>query len=323
MSIENYAMELLIDARGLEMQFPKTASPSVHDLDLQVYEGQLFGLVGPDGAGKSTTLRMLASVLEPKKGTVKIAGHDMVKEVEQIRELIGYMPQNFSLYSDLSVQENLEFFASIHMMPTELKKKRIAEMLSFTRLESFHTRRAGKLSGGMKKKLALACAMVHSPQILLLDEPTTGVDPVSRRELWNILTTIVHQGVTVILSTPYMDEAERCHQVAMLYGGSLLTSGSPDMLSASLPFFVLDVKARPRKEMRRVVTEMPGILEWHPVGDRLRLALPKENGMADQIMQRLNERFIQEKLEVDFLRMVRPGMEDVFVHLISERRGKQ
>ncbi len=316
-------MELMIDVRRLSMRFPRTGAPAVHDLDMQIYRGQLFGIVGPDGAGKTTTLRMLASVLEPDGGSVEIAGHDIVKAVEQVRELIGYMPQNFSLYPDLNVQENLEFFADIHVMPTELKKERIAEMLSFTRLEPFRARRAGKLSGGMKKKLALACAMVHSPQVLLLDEPTTGVDPVSRRELWNILTALVQQEVTVVLSTPYMDEAERCHQVAMLYGGSLLASGSPSLLAASLPFSVLDVKARPRKDMRRVVADTPGILEWRPVGDRLRLALPKENGMAARIMQSLRDRFIGEQLEVDFLRMERPGMEDVFVHLISERRGRQ
>ncbi len=315
-------MEIAIEAKGLQRRFPKMASPAVHDLDLTIHHGRLFGLVGPDGAGKTTTLRMLASVLEPDEGVARVAGHDVVKEAETIRELIGYMPQNFSLYPDLSVQENLEFFADIHRMRAEYKRNRIAEMLAFTRLEPFRKRRAGNLSGGMKKKLALACALVHAPQILMLDEPSTGVDPVSRRELWTILTEVVQQGVTVLLSTPYMDEAERCHQVGMLYGGSLLASGSPEEMSASLPFSIIEVKARPRKEMRRIVGETPGIAEWRPVGDRLRLAVRNENGQVQTIMETLSQRFKEEGLAVDFIRVERPGMEDVFVHLVTERRSR-
>ncbi len=231
------------------------------------------------------------------------------------------MPQNFSLYPDLSVDENLLFFADIHRMPAAKKAARIHEMLEFTRLADFRGRRAGKLSGGMKKKLALACALVHEPEILLLDEPSTGVDPVSRRELWHILTEIVQQGVTVILSTPYMDEAERCHQVGMLYDGRLLTSGSPLQIAAELPFAIIEVKASPRKEMRRVVAETEGISHWRPVGDRLRLAVPKDNGQVKQVIQALTRRFSREKLEVTFIRSERPGMEDVFVQLVMARRA--
>ena len=315
-------MEIAIETHGLQKRFPKMPQPAVHDLDLKICPGQLFGLVGPDGAGKTTTLRMLASVLVPDAGYVRIAGHDVVKQAEPIRELIGYMPQNFSLYPDLSVQENLDFFADIHRMTADLKDARIDEMLAFTHLEPFRKRRAGNLSGGMKKKLALGCALVHAPEILLLDEPSTGVDPVSRRELWTILTQVVHQGVTVILSTPYMDEAERCHQVGMLYGGSLLASGSPEEMSASLPFSIIEVKARPRKEMRRIVSETTGIAEWRPVGDRLRLAVKNGNGQVRTIMETLSQRFADEAMTVDFMRVERPGMEDVFVHLVGERRGR-
>jgi ABC-2 type transport system ATP-binding protein len=315
-------MEIAIETRNLQKRFPRMPKPAVHDLDLTIHHGQLFGLVGPDGAGKTTTLRMLASVLEPDDGTARIVGHDVVKEAESIRELIGYMPQNFSLYPDLSVQENLDFFADIHRMRADRKKGRIDEMLAFTRLEPFRKRRAGNLSGGMKKKLALACALVHAPQILMLDEPSTGVDPVSRRELWTILTEVVHQGVTVILSTPYMDEAERCHQVGMLYDGSLLASGSPEEMSSRLPFSIIEVKARPRKEMRRIIGETAGIAEWRPVGDRLRLAVKNENGQAQCMMETLRLRFAEESLAVDFIRVERPGMEDVFVHLVGEWRNR-
>jgi ABC-2 type transport system ATP-binding protein len=315
-------MEIAIETRDLLKRFPRMPQPAVHDLDLAICHGQLFGLVGPDGAGKTTALRMLASVLVPDEGSARIAGHDVVKEAESIRELIGYMPQNFSLYPDLSVQENLDFFADIHRMRADRKHTRITEMLSFTRLEPFRKRRAGNLSGGMKKKLALACALVHAPQILMLDEPSTGVDPVSRRELWAILTEVVQQGVTVLLSTPYMDEAERCHQVGMLYNGSLLASGSPAAMSASLPFSIIEVKVTPRREMRRIVADTPGIAEWRPVGDRLRLAVANENGQVNTVVQTLSERFADAALAVDFIRVERPGMEDVFVHLVNERRGR-
>jgi ABC-2 type transport system ATP-binding protein len=313
-------MDVAVEAIGLFKRFPQSLKPAVHDLTLEIQAGQLFGLVGPDGAGKTTTLRMLASVMEPGGGRVRVAGHDVVREAEAIREAIGYMPQAFSLYPDLSVLENLEFFADIHRMPSARKRARIDEMLAFTHLEAFRGRRAANLSGGMKKKLALGCALVHAPRILLLDEPSTGVDPVSRRELWTILTDVVHQGVTVVLSTPYMDEAERCHRVGMLYDGSLLASGSPDEMANDLPFAVIELKARPRKEMRRVVGAMAGVAEWRPVGDRLRLAVPRENGQVDAMMQALKRQLADEGVAVDFMRVERPGMEDVFVHLVSERR---
>ncbi len=315
-------MDVAVEAIGLHKRFASAAEPAVHDLTLEIGTGQLFGLVGPDGAGKTTTLRMLASVMPPSSGRARIAGHDVVNEAEAIRGQIGYMPQNFSLYPDLSVLENLTFFADIHRMPTARKRARIGEMLAFTRLEAFHDRRAGNLSGGMKKKLALGCALVHAPKILLLDEPSTGVDPVSRRELWSILTDVVHQGVTVVLSTPYMDEAERCHRVGMLYGGSLLASGTPEAMTSALPFDIVELKARPRKEMRRIVGEAPGIAEWRPVGDRLRLAVARDNGQVDALMAALRGRFADAGATLDFMRVERPGMEDVFVHLVSERRRR-
>lgn len=314
-------MELAIETQGLCKRFPFQARPAVRDLDLTISRGQLFGLVGPDGAGKTTALRMLSSVMEPTGGSARVAGYDVRKQAEQVRRRIGYMPQNFSLYPDLSVVENLAFFADIHHVPAARKMPRIAEMLAFTRLEPFRTRRAGKLSGGMKKKLALACALVHSPEILLLDEPSTGVDPVSRRELWLILADIVQQGVTVLICTPYMDEAERCHQVGMLYDGHLLTSGTPEELEARLPFTIVEVKARPRKDMRRIVAETAGIQEWRPVGDRLRLAVGNANGQAAQVMQALEGRMSREGLEIRLLRPARPSMEDVFVHLVLVQRG--
>jgi ABC-2 type transport system ATP-binding protein len=228
------------------------------------------------------------------------------------------MPQNFSLYPDLTALQNLEFFADINQVPKTVRRERIAEMQSFTRLEGFTQRRAGMLSGGMKKKLALACALIHEPAVLLLDEPSTGVDPVSRRELWMILGRVVQKGVTVLVSTPYMDEAERCHQVAILSHGKILANGAPEALEEQLPFDILEVKARPRKDMRRVVGETPQVIEWRPVGDRLRLSVPGAD--SETVLADLAERFERERLEVRLLRRARRSMEDVFVHLAQNGR---
>jgi ABC-2 type transport system ATP-binding protein len=314
-------MDLAIEAKALCKRFPsQKAQPAVSDLDLAIPRGRLYGLVGPDGAGKTTTLRILSTVMSQTSGSAHVAGYDVRTEAEKIRRCIGYMPQNFSLYPDLTVVENLIFFADINHVPGNKKHQRILEMLAFTRLDSFHDRRAGKLSGGMKKKLALACALIHEPEILLLDEPSTGVDPVSRRELWLILADVVQRGVTAVVSTPYMDEAERCHQVGILFNGRLLTSGTPEEIEARMPFTIVETKAKPRKEMRRVVNETDGISEWRPVGDRLRLAVPNGNGHVQQIMKVLSNRFEQEGLIVSVLRQSRPSMEDVFVHLVSEQR---
>lgn len=316
-------MDYAIQAEGLTKWYGSNkASPAVEGLDLAIPPGRLYGLVGPDGAGKTTTLRILATVMLPSQGRATIAGQDVRREAEKIRRVVGYMPQNFSLYADLSVMENLNFFADINHVSRQRKQERVQEMLRFSRLERFTERRAGNLSGGMKKKLALACALVHDPQILILDEPSTGVDPVSRRELWLILAQVVAQGVTVLVSTPYMDEAERCSQVGILYNGKLLTSGPPDELIGSLPFDILEVKSKPRKRMRAVVGELPGILSWRPVGDRLRIAAPRHNGNAEKLLQELEQALTADGQEIRLLRRARPDMEDVFVHIMEAQRGE-
>ena len=314
-------MEIVIEARDLYKQYPSQKNhPAVAGLSLAIPQGQLYSLVGPDGAGKTTTLRILSTVMEQSSGSAHIMGFDVRREPDKARRHIGYMPQNFSLYPDLSILENLNFFADIHRIPAARKKERIEEMLAFTRLDRFVARRAGALSGGMKKKLALACALVHDPQVLLLDEPSTGVDPVSRRELWVILANVVQQGVTVLVSTPYMDEAERCHQVGILYAGQMLVSGTPEELTTRLPFEIIEVKAKPRKAMRQIVSETDGIREWRPVGDRLRLAVDSNDTNAERVLGALNAQFQQAALDVRLLRRVRPSMEDVFVHLVDEQR---
>jgi ABC-2 type transport system ATP-binding protein len=314
-------MEAAIRTEKLTKRYPSRKDvPAIQGVDLQVQKGFLFGLVGPDGAGKTTLLRILSSVMEQSEGRAEILGFDVRRQSEQVRRRIGYMPQNFSLYPDLTVQENLNFFADIQQVRAGDKKRQIAEMLRFTHLADFTGRSAGRLSGGMKKKLALACAMIHNPEVLILDEPSTGVDPVSRRELWVILADVVQRGVTVVVSTPYMDEAERCHQVGILYQGKLLVQGTPEELVSSLPFEIVEVKARPRKQMRQIVSESQEILDWHTVGDRLRLAV-SGNGGVHHVMHSLGRRFRSERVQVDILRPARRTMEDVFVHLVREQRG--
>ena len=313
------AMTGMIEAQELSKQYRTQRSQKAIDgLNLSIPKGQLYGLVGPDGAGKTTTLRILSTVMEQSTGKATVAGFDVRRQADKARPLIGYMPQNFSLYPDMSVLENLNFFADLNQVPREKKKERITEMLHFTRLDRFTKRRAAQLSGGMKKKLALACALVHAPQVLLLDEPSTGVDPVSRRELWLILSQVVLQGVTVLVSTPYMDEAERCHQVAVLYEGHLLTKGSPAELESQLPFDVLEVKAWPRKVVRSVIEEQSDkILRWRPVGDRLRLSVSDIQAAQKELQKELKAT----GAEVSIFRPAKSTMEDVFIHLVETQRG--
>lgn len=308
----------MIETHDLQHHYAsqKKGHQALNELNLHIPPGQMYGLIGPDGAGKTTTIRILATVINPTHGEALIAGFSTRKQPEKIRRLIGYMPQNFSLYPDLSVLENLNFFANVNGVSKAQKAERIPKMLAFTRLEAFTARKAGNLSGGMKKKLALACALIHEPQVLLLDEPSTGVDPVSRRELWLILSQVVANGVTVLVSTPYMDEAERCNQVGILYQGKILTDGTPKDLTSSLPFEILEVKAKPRKLMRQVVQDSEQVLKWRPIGDRLRLSVEDPKSALFQLKQKLEN----EDGEIKVLRQSKRTMEDVFIHLVEKQR---
>lgn len=310
----------IVNTSNLTKQYPsQKADFAIKDINLDIPKGYLFGLIGPDGAGKTTTLRILASIIDPTSGQVSISGYDVCEQPEKIRSLIGYMPQNFSLYQDLSVIENLNFFADIQRISHLERGARIEKMLAFSRLGPFQHRRARNLSGGMKKKLALACALIHNPQVLVLDEPSTGVDPVSRRELWAILAEVVQEGVTVVVSTPYMDEAERCHAVAILYHGQVIASGPPAELKDSLPFDIIEVKAKPRKVTRSLVSGFKGIQDWRPVGDRFRLTVDKhQNG---QLLVKLQKKMESSRLDIRILRPAAPSMEDVFIYQARNSRG--
>ena len=309
----------IVLANQLAKKYPSQKETyAIRDINMAISKGNLYGLIGPDGAGKSTTLRILATIINPTSGQASVAGYDVQTQPENIRSLIGYMPQNFSLYLDLSVIENLNFFADIQRIPAAERKIQIEKMLSFTRLGQFQRRRARDLSGGMKKKLALACALVHNPQVLILDEPSTGVDPVSRRELWEILAGVVQEGVTVIVSTPYMDEAERCHAVAILHQGAIIADGPPVVLRSSLPFDIVEVKAKPRKAARSLISQMEGIHDWRPVGDRFRLSVEKNE--IGQVIEKLSKELESSNLDVRILRQAAPSMEDVFIYQAQNTR---
>lgn len=216
----------MIVTRGLAKRFGTMVA--VEELDLEIGAGEVFGLVGPDGAGKTTTLRMLAGLVHPSAGEMRVAGFDPVRQPEAVRDRIGYMAQRFGLYVDLTVEENLHFYAELFGVGKQDRDRRMVELLGITRMEPFRGRRAGQLSGGMKQKLALACALLHQPQVLLLDEPTNGVDPVSRRDFWVILNRMVGEGMTLLVTTCYLDEAERCHRVGLMHRGKLLACEPPE-----------------------------------------------------------------------------------------------
>lgn len=258
-----------IRLRGLGKSFGETLA--VAGIELDVSAGAVFGLLGPDGAGKSTLIRMIATVLNPDAGTAEVFGHSTSAQRAQVTPRIGYMSQRFSMYPDLSVAENLEFFATVRGVPREVRRTRSAELLQSMGLAEFSARQAQHLSGGMKQKLMLASTLMHSPDLLLLDEPTTGVDPVSRRELWRILAGLHREGKTVLVATPYMDEAERCTQIAFLDRGKIAQSGSPEQIKAQVPGRLIEVTTTEPRAALRVVAGLAGVHSAHLLGDLVRV----------------------------------------------------
>jgi ABC-2 type transport system ATP-binding protein len=260
-----------VSVRGLVRRFgPVTA---LDGLGFEARRGELLGLVGPDGAGKTTAIRVLAGLVAPDAGEVRVLGEDPL--LGGVRERIGLMPQAASLYRDLSVGENLRFFSRLYVLPRAVFRERAARLLEITRLARFVDRRADALSGGMYKKLALACALLHQPEVLLLDEPTNGVDPVSRRELWELLHEFVHGGMTVLVSTPYMDEAERCSRVALVHHGKVLLAGEPGALIARFEDEVHEVRGGDRDRLDALLASHPAVLAASPAGARLRVVVAR------------------------------------------------
>ncbi|MBI5956030.1 MAG: ABC transporter ATP-binding protein [Chloroflexi bacterium] len=305
----NRGLDSIIQTTNLSKRFASLVA--VDRLNLTVRRGEIFGLVGPDGAGKTTTIRMLCGILAPSEGQASVAGYDVISQSEQIKARIGYMSQRFNLYGDLSVKENLSFFADIYQVPRQVREKRAVELLAFSRLTGYQHRRAEYLSGGMKQKLALACTLIHEPEILFLDEPTTGVDPLSRREFWRILYGLLRRGVTIFVSTPYMDEAERCSTVGFMAHGRLLVCGTPDKLKALLGKAILELKGRPREITQQVARQTPGVEDAQVFGDLLHLVVSD----AASARSRLELSLRAAGVEVVTLRQIPPSMEDVFMNL--------
>jgi ABC-2 type transport system ATP-binding protein len=290
---------------------------AVRDLDLEVEQGELFGLVGPDGAGKTTTLRMLAGILESSSGEAWVDGIS-VKDPEGLKEHIAYMPQRFGLYQDLTVMENLIFYADLFQVPKKLRADRIDLLLGFSRLAPFKDGLAGTLSGGMKQKLGLACALIHSPKLLLLDEPTNGVDPVSRRDFWKILYDLLKQGITILVSTAYLDEAERTARVALMHRGSIIRMGAPDQLKALVQGAMMELIPSDLNRARELLFGESGVLDCNVFGDGLHVLLADEKN-ADDIRKKLSN----SDVAVHSLKRIMPAMEDAFLWLIPKDTAEE
>jgi ABC-2 type transport system ATP-binding protein len=293
-----------VAARNVDKRFGRTQALS--QLTLSVQPGELYGLLGPDGAGKTTAIRALAGLIDIDAGEVSILGQSPFEGKQSVREGLGLMPQQFSLYRDLTVAEHLRFFARLYALSPSEFASRSSRLLSITRLERFVDRRADALSGGMYKKLALSCALLHEPRALLLDEPTNGVDPVSRRELWALLHEFVEEGMAVLVSTPYMDEADRCSRVGILHQGQLLLEGEPRALLSQLEVEAYDVLSSNRDEAEAILSEMAEVKALSPSGSALRMVVtPKSSGRVLSAIQHLGAE----------ARRVSPAFEDLFLIL--------
>lgn len=290
---------------------------AVDSLSFSVWEGEIFGLVGPDGAGKTTTMRLLASIMEPTSGDAWVAGYHIVEEDEAIKEHIGYMSQKFGLYTDLTVMENINFYADIYEVPRRQRSGRIEELLAFSNLTPFKKRLAGNLSGGMKQKLGLACALIHTPKVLFLDEPTNGVDPVSRRDFWRILYKLLKQKVTIFISTAYLDEAERCNRLGLIHRGRLLGLGTPDEVKKLMPGTILEVRSTESRAAYRSLKEHFPAGSVGLFGDRIHV-LAKD---PQQVESEVRSVLIRAGKEAVNIRPIEPGLEDVFVSVLAEGGG--
>lgn len=302
-----------IEIQDLEKYYGETTA--LAGVSLAIAPGEMFGLIGPDGAGKTTLIRILTSLMDPDRGQCRLQQIDVTEDPARIRRIIGYMPQRFSLYPDLTVGENLRFFADLFQVPRAERQQRTSELLDFSRLSPFVKRRAGRLSGGMKQKLALACALVHTPEVLILDEPTTGVDPVSRREFWDILGRLQQGGTTILVSTPYMDEAEKCDRAALMHKGEVLATGPAAEITAGFPGTVFAVVSRDLPALADWLKKQVGAEQVRILGDRVRLSLFGEEprlAMDDLMNRARGDGVIMETAEP-----VAPELEDTFVAMIA------
>jgi ABC-2 type transport system ATP-binding protein len=305
----------VIRAEGLTRRFGETVA--VDGLTLSVERGELFGLVGPDGAGKTTTMRLLAGILDPSGGDARVLGHSVRDEAGKVHGRIGYMSQRTGLYADLTVSENLRFYADLYGVPRRSRAARFEELFAFSGLGPFRNRFSGNLSGGMRQKLGLSCALVHTPSVLLLDEPTSGVDPVSRRDFWRILHRLLGEGVAILLSTSYLDEAERCRRVGLLHRGKLLATGSPEEVRSLFRGTLLELRCgEPRRAAAALRQAFPGS-SVGLFGDRVHFGARDLPDPAPAVAAALRGAGVP----FDSLLPVPPSLEDVFVSVLGEDGG--
>jgi len=288
---------------------------AVDDLSFTVAEGEVFGLVGPDGAGKTTTMRLLTAIMEPTSGDAWVAGRHVVRDAEAIKEHIGYTSQRFGLYPDLTVLENIDFYADIYEVPRRHRAEKIDRLLEFSNLGPFKRRLAGNLSGGMKQKLGLACALVHTPKVLFLDEPTNGVDPVSRRDFWRILYQLLREGVTIFVSTAYLDEAERCNRLALIHQGRLLALGAPDQVKRLMRGAIVEIRSPQPRLAAAVLREEFGKDAVGLFGDRVHVATRE----LEATMRRVRAVLAAADLPQAEIRPIEPSLEDVFISVLGQR----
>lgn len=302
---------LAVEVENISKSFKNKVA--LQSISLKVNKGELFGLIGPDGAGKTTFFRILATLLLPSDGFVKLEGFDAVKDYKNIRSIIGYMPGKFSLYPDLTVEENLHFFATVHNTTIRENYHLIEDI--YRQIEPFKNRRAANLSGGMKQKLALSCALIHKPKILLLDEPTTGVDAVSRKEFWIMLNKLKEQGITIIVSTPYMDEASMCDNIALILDGKILDIDTPMAITKKFPYSLWAIKSNNISKLLNDIKKYQNTYNVYPFGQYLHYIPTVSMQNISELIQYLNE---NEHQDLDIL-TTEPTIEDFFIDLIHKQ----
>jgi len=281
---------------------------AVDDLSFEIGKGELFGLVGPDGAGKTTTMRLLAAIMEPSSGNAWVAGFSIINEGERVKEKIGYMSQKFGLYEDLTVMENIIFYADLYEVPKKERPRRIERLLGFSNLTPFKDRLAGRLSGGMKQKLGLACALIHTPEVLFLDEPTNGVDPVSRRDFWKILYDLLREGVTIFVSTAYLDEAERCTRICLMHKGKILMDDNPAAIKRSLGIPMVEMWSDDARDALEIIRGIDGVRSVSLYGNKLHVAVSGSELVAEIIMKAGRSGIV-----IRGHREILPSIEDIFI----------
>jgi ABC-2 type transport system ATP-binding protein len=309
----NEAPKPAIEARNVTKRFRGVAA--VDKLSVECAPGEVFGFVGPDGAGKTTIMRLLAAVMRPDEGSIAIEGLDAVAHPERVRSHVSYMPQRFGLYEDLTVDENIEFFAELFGISRRDRDERAARLLAASGMTPFRKRRAGQLSGGMKQKLGLTCSLIHTPKILLLDEPTAGVDPVSRRDFWRILYGLRGEGVAIVVATSYLDEAERCTRLGLLRDGRMLYCDAPAALKSLMPGEILAVASREARRARDVVAERNGVKGAILMGDSVHVVVDDAARRANELEAALSAA----NVAVDEIERIAPSIEDLFVSLLTEK----